>query len=156
MSGRIPVSSPRAVQLVAIAGALVLLANAFFIATEGRSFPPYRCPPPWEPPVSYLLGGIRFGVGLGLLAAALRDPLGGLRLPDPLLIGMFLVLAASVALESAGRGIATGIVYLGRRGCIDVGPPMGYALAIGALVVGVVALAAAAMVLASGERQDDE
>lgn len=155
MRGRIPVTNPHAIQLIVMIGALVLGVNAWFLATSGRDFPPYRCLPPWEPPVSYLLGGVRFGVALGFVAAALRRPFDGLRVTDPLLIGMVLALAASIALSNGTRAMLTGAIFLGRRGCIEFGPPFSYPLAVLSIIAGTASLVGAVLILLGDDGSED-
>lgn len=148
--GRIAITSPRAVQLVALAAAAMLLLNAYFLATVGRDYPPFRCAPPWEPAFAAVLAGARGGVAVGLIVAALQSPARGLQIRDPLLVGMLMALGASVALASGLRALATGFIYLGRRGCIDVGPPVSYPIGAVIAVFGGALLIGAVLVLLRG------
>ena len=155
MRQRIPITSPRAVQLVVLVAAAILLANAYWLATEGHNFYWYRCTPPWEPPVSSILAGVRGGVAVGLLVAALHAPLRGVSVRDPLLIGMFLVLGASATLESGIRALVTGTIYLGRRGCVDFGPPISYPIGAILTILGTLLLVGAGIVLLQGVRGEE-
>lgn len=150
---RTQVTTRRGLQLVALAMAALLLVYAVVLVTVGRETPWYRCPPLLEPPLSWVMAGIYGAIGIGFGVSALRD-LRGPDLKDPLLVGMFLTFGSTMLLFNAARGFATGIVYLGRRGCVEVGPPISYPLSAIGLLFGTAIMVAAMIVLFESSSDD--
>jgi hypothetical protein len=145
MSRGIEIKSRRGVQLVALAFGVTAIGSGYWLITTGLGSPFIHCPRPLDPPVSYLVGAIRAAIGVGFLAAALRN-LAGPSARDPVLVTMFLTLFASIAIGSSARALSTGVVYFGRSQCIEIGGPWSYGIAGLGIVAGTIALYAAVLV----------
>ena len=141
----IPVTAPGAVLLVALVLGVVAIGSGYLYLTEGVGSPWLLCPRPIEPPLAWFVGGLRVAIGVGFLVVAVRN-VGGLRLRDPAFLALALTLAASVLLTAGARGLATGVVYWGRQGCLEIGPPWSYGTSLFAVVAGAVALYAATLI----------
>ena len=77
----------------------------------------------------------------------MRNPEGP-ELHDPLLISLVLGLVAALALGGGLQTPTTGVARWGKSGCLTVGAPWSYGAAVASLVVGGLALLAAATVAA--------
>jgi hypothetical protein len=100
-------------------------------------------------PFDWILGGTRVAIGVGLIGATIR-PGAEFRLRDPIVIALFLALAANALLALSIRGLVTDTLHLGRLGCIEIGAPWSVPLSLIASVIAVVVLAAAGAVFVSG------
>jgi hypothetical protein len=151
----IEITSRRGVQLVALLFGVVALGSGYFLVTTGYGSPFFHCAPPLESPLAEIVGAVRGVIGLGLILAALRD-LRGLRVEDPLLVGLVLLLAGSIALGGSTRTLVTGVAYWGRRGCLEIGAPLSYVFAAVGLVAATVAIFAAVVILLEGDSSDSD
>jgi hypothetical protein len=95
--------------------------------------------------LALFVAGIQLAFAAGLAFAGLRHP-SGPDLKDPLLISLVLALFAAVAVGSGTNTLVTGIARFGRSGCIKIESPWSYAPGTLSILVGALALYAAASV----------
>jgi hypothetical protein len=151
--GRRPVTNRYVIQGVVLVAGAIALASGWFFATTGLDTPLIRCYGPMDPPFAWILGGTRVAIGGGLILATIRPP-GDFRLRDPIVIALFLALAANAVLATSIRGLVTGTYHLGRRGCIEIGEPWSLPLSLAAAVLAGIVLFAAGAIFVKGEGHD--
>lgn len=139
---KIPITSERGVQAVALVFAGVLTASAYFFVTTGWGTPFPGCWPDLPRAAALAVAAVQLALAVGFVAAALRAR----TVDHPLLIGMVLALIAALALGSGVHTFATGVARWGKSGCLDVDAPWSYAAGTFALLVGALAAYAAAAV----------
>lgn len=149
----IPITTRRGVQAVALVFAGALGVSAYLFATTGWGTPFPGCWPPLPRPLALSVSAVQATLAVGFGVAAVRNPAGP-AVHDRLLVGLVLSLFAAVALTGAAYTFATGVARFGKSGCLDVGAPLSYGAGAIAIVVGAIALTAAATVVA-GRRDSD-
>ena len=145
MSKGIPITSRRGVPAVALVLAGVLGLSAYLFATTGWGTPFPGCWPPLSRPVALLAAGVQVALAVGFVVAALWHR-SGPTVKDPLLISLVLALIGALAVGGGAHTFATGVARFGRSGCLDVAAPWSYGPAAFSILVGALALGAAAMV----------
>ena len=147
MTRGIPITTRRGVQGVALVTAGVLAVGAYFFATTGWATPFPGCWPPLQRPFDLAAAAMSLTLAAGFLFAALRKP-SGPPLEDRVLIGLLLALFAALATGSGAHTVATGVARFGKSGCLQLGAPWSYGAGVISILVGGVALLAAAAVAA--------
>ena len=140
-------------QAIALLCAGVLAASAFLYVTTGYGTPFPGCWPQLPRPYALFLAIGHAVLAAGFVVAATRD-LSGISLKDAFLVTLFLALFSFFALNAGAYALVTGIARIGGSGCLRVGPPWSYGIGLLAVVVGAVALLAAA-ILGLGKRDGD-
>jgi hypothetical protein len=153
MTKGIPITSRGGVQAVALVFAGALGVSAYLFATTGWGTPFPGCWPSLPRPWALSVAALEVVLAVGFVIAALRSAAGPDR-KDPLLIGLVLALFSSLALGAGTYILATGVARYGKSGCLEVGAPWSYGAAAFSILVGAVALYAAAMIL-FGRREAD-
>ena len=149
MPGRTPVTNRYLIRGLVLVAGLIAVAGGWFFVSTGLDTPFIRCYGPMPSPFDWILGGTRVAIGVGLIGATIR-PGAEFRLRDPIVIALFLALAANALLALSIRGLVTDTLHLGRLGCIEIGAPWSVPLSLIASVIAVVVLAAAGAVFVSG------
>jgi hypothetical protein len=146
----IPITTRRGVQGVALVVSGVLAVSAYYFATTGWGTPFPGCWPSLPRPFDLTASAVFLALAAGFLFAALRTP-SGPPLEDRVLIGLVLGLFAVLAAGGGAHTLATGVARFGKSGCLQVGAPWSYGAGVISILVGGLALWAAAAT-AAGRR----
>jgi hypothetical protein len=139
----ISITTRRGVQGVALVLSGVLAVGAYFFATTGWGTPFPGCWPPLDRPFALAASGVFLALAAAFLFAALR-PSSGPPLEDRVLIGLVLALFAVLAAGGGAHTLATGVARYGKSGCLQLGAPWSYGAGVISILVGGLALWAAA------------
>ena len=149
MAKRIAVTSTRGVQAIELAFAGVLAASAYLYVTTGWGTPFPGCWPQLPMPQSLIPAAAQLALAIGFAIAAVRN-IAGPTLRDALLLSAILATFSFFAVHGGAYTLGTGIARLGQSGCLEVGPPWSYVLGGFAILVGAIALYAAAELVRGG------